>query len=241
MTISMIIKNKLSWLVVFVTLACAAAPMPIKADDENPTVAVLYFDGAENDSLASLSKGLSQMLITDLADNDAIRVVERIQLQALLAEQNLIKSGKVDRSTAVRLGKLLGAQYLVLGSYFGLQGKIRLDARIVEVETGKIVRTAGAMGDINDFWNVEQKLVADLEDGLSVKLPDAFKKRVQKKRKHRKKKTKKMKTTVVANYSKALDKIDKGDKKGAKKLLTKVTKEHPDFRLAALDLARLLK
>src|SRR5947209_5082414 len=87
------------------------------------TIGVLYFDYAgKNAELAPLSKGLAQMLISDLAAVDTVRVVEREQLQAVLDEQKLSHSGKIDTRTAARIGKLLGARYLVLGTYFDAVG-----------------------------------------------------------------------------------------------------------------------
>src|SRR5687768_17283149 len=55
--------------------------------DTRPTVAVMYFTNAalvRNDEYAPLSKGIAEMLITELAGNRSIRVVERDQLQKLL-------------------------------------------------------------------------------------------------------------------------------------------------------------
>src|SRR5947207_3205782 len=42
-------------------------------------------------------------------------------------------------------------------------------------------------------------------------------------------------------YGKALEALDKKDKEGAKKELLAVTKAQPDFELAALDLATMMK
>ena len=66
------------------------------AADTRPTVAVMYFSngaiGKQNEELAPLSKGIADMLITQLAGNPGIRVVERDQLEKLLQEQNISSS-----------------------------------------------------------------------------------------------------------------------------------------------------
>ena len=72
--------------------------------DVRPTVAVMYFNNGavgQQAEFEPLSKGLADMLITQLAANAGIRVVERDQLQQLLQEQNLAKDGRVDAQTAV--------------------------------------------------------------------------------------------------------------------------------------------
>src|SRR4029077_14015275 len=95
---------------------------------------------------ATPGKGVAQMLISDLAAIDTIRVVERERLQAVLDEQKLGHGGKIDSRTAARIGKLLGARYLVLGTYFDAMGAFRADARLVNVETCQIVKSIGANG-----------------------------------------------------------------------------------------------
>ena len=129
-------------LLIVVVLGREGAPRaerPAAGKTVKPTIAVLYFDyGGKKAELEPLREGLAQMLITDLADLPEIRVVERTRLKAVLEEHKLAASGKVDAASAARVGKLLGAHALVLGSFFDLAGTLRVDARVVEVETGKI-------------------------------------------------------------------------------------------------------
>ncbi|MCA9553768.1 MAG: hypothetical protein KC933_27250, partial [Myxococcales bacterium] len=125
----------------------AGAPPPAP-----PTVAVMYFDyQGKDEEMALLRKGLAQMLISDLPAGDAYTLVERDRLQDVLDELELSKSVKVDPATAQKVGKLLGARYLVLGGYFDLMGTLRVDARVVRVETGEVVRSVGAHGKPDDF------------------------------------------------------------------------------------------
>src|SRR3954471_25047071 len=144
-----------------------AAPEPPK-----PTLAILFFDYTGKDQeLEPLRKGLAQMLITDFSAAPQVRVVERARLKALLEEQKLGQSGKVDPASAARLGKLLGARFLVLGSFFDLKSVLRIDARVVEVETWRIVRSVGAAGAADDFWTLEKTLAEKLGEVLEGALP----------------------------------------------------------------------
>ncbi len=151
----------LTWL--FTGLALAATP-PAKA----PRVAVLYFDyDGETVALAGLKKGLAQMLITDLSAT-GVTVVERARLQEVLAELQLQKSGAVDAASAARVGKLLGASHLVMGGYYDLGGQLRVDARVVETETGKILKGVSAAGKVDDFASLQNKLSQDLGTALNT-------------------------------------------------------------------------
>src|SRR3954462_15487681 len=106
--------------------------------DTRPTVAILYFDYSGKDpEMGVLKKGLAQMLISDLSGMESVRLVERDRLEEVLAELKLGQTTKIDPQSAAKVGKLLGARYMVLGGYFDLMQTLRADARVVEVETGK--------------------------------------------------------------------------------------------------------
>ena len=238
------------WLVAALVCLVAATltlvPSPILAGDKDkvpPTVAVLYFDyTGTSESLGVLRKGLAQMLITDLVDMEEIEIVERDRLQDILEELKLSDSIKVDQKNAARVGKLLGARYMVLGSYFDLMETFRIDARVVEVETGKVLKSIGVNGKADDFIVLEQGISEDLRKFLGEELwAKATKPTPRKDRKKRKrpKAPKKLKKSTAVAYAKALDAKDKGEKEVAKKELEKVVEEQPDFELAVLDLALL--
>lgn len=134
-------------------------------------VAVLYFENQGNPGLEPLKVGLAQMLITDLQATPGVDVVERARLQALLDELKLGHDGVTDPATAAKVGKLVGAEYLVLGSYFELMGTLRIDARVVHVETGRIVHAAGSHAPTSNFLSMEKELATSI--GASLAGPSA--------------------------------------------------------------------
>jgi len=213
------------------------------AAKEPPTVAVMYFDyTGKSEDLVVLRKGLAQMIITDLIDMETIEIVERDRLQDILEELKLNESKKVDQDSANKIGKLLGARYMVLGSYFDLMETFRVDARVIEVETGKVLKSIGATGKADEFIELEQGIVKELRDFLGEELWAKTTKPEPKKRPRKRKRPKapkKLKSSTAVAYAKALDAKDKGDKEKAKEQLEKVIKEQPDFELASLDLALL--
>src|SRR5438309_10488132 len=91
--------------------------------------------GQDKDNFDALQKGLAGLMISDLAAGAAVRVVERDELQKLLDEQNLGAAGRVDPQTAAKIGKLVGARYVVTGVFIDFYGDFRLDARLINVET----------------------------------------------------------------------------------------------------------
>ncbi len=231
------------------------APAAHAARPPAPTLAVLYFDySGKDEELGMLRKGLAQMLISDLSGADGARLVERERLEDVLAELKLGRSAAIDPKTASRLGRLLGAQFMVLGSYFALGGVLRADARVVEVETGRVLRSAGANGKADDFLGVEQKLGSQILDFVASGLPKPAADPApisppngvepadeSARRRARVLPPAQLRTRTALRYGKALDAIDQGKKEEAKAELETVLKEQPDFKLAALDLAKLMK
>ncbi len=161
--------NRLA-LFAFISLFISQPSRAATTTDTRPTVAVLYFDySGKDEQLTVLKKGLAQMLISDLSGLDGVRIVERDRLEAVLTELALQKSGKIDPATAAKVGKLLGARYMVLGGYFDLMKTLRADARVVEVETGKVIDSVGASGKPDDFLVVEEGLSSGLAKILTTK------------------------------------------------------------------------
>jgi TolB-like protein len=148
----------------------AAIPTGSAWANEPEHVAVLYFENQGNPELEPLKVGLAQMLITDLTGEPGIVVVERAKLQAILDELELGHSGKVEGETASKVGKLLGAKWLILGSYFELMGTLRIDARLVRVETGEIVASRGVNDKANAFMGMEKQLAGELKAALAQKV-----------------------------------------------------------------------
>jgi TolB-like protein len=70
------------------------------------------------------------------------RVIERAQLETALAEIRLSDVPIFDRNTAQELGKFLGVDALIVGEITPLSDKVRLDARMIDVETIETVEQA---------------------------------------------------------------------------------------------------
>jgi TolB-like protein len=219
-------------------LAAFAAPPP--AAPKKPTVAILYFDFDQTGELEALKKGLAQMLITDLIGHPSTSLVERARMQEIFDELKLNQTKKVDAATAVKVGKLLGAHYVLIGGYLVIQNQLMISTRLVEVATSQTVGSLRVQGTPDTFFDLEADLAAKIGTMLSAKVPlpeGGAKETVAPPRKR----PANSNVKVALRYSRALDAIDRKDKETAKKELEAVVKEQPDFMLASLDLADLVK
>lgn len=159
--------------------ACALVAPSVRAQDatpspdSRPTVAVMHFNngaiGKAHEELDPLRGGVADILTSELSANPAIRVIERDQLDKLVAEQNLATSGAVDKATAVRVGKLLGVHHMIFGSYVSdRKERVRFDARAVNVETGEIEHVETVSGKLDDFSDLISTLASKLNSGLKL-------------------------------------------------------------------------
>jgi curli biogenesis system outer membrane secretion channel CsgG len=122
------------------------------------TLAVLYFQNSGGPAYDALKVGMAQMLINDLVGTEDVTVVERTELQAILDELELGHSGMVDPDTAARVGKLLGAEWMAMGTYFELGGTLYVQSRIVRVETGEILHAFSVNDQATAFMELETEL-----------------------------------------------------------------------------------
>jgi len=75
------------------------------------SVGVTPFAVSTSDTtIAPLAYGLADILITDLQRSGQLQLVDRLRLDALLREVELVGPGRVDTMTAPRVGQLVGAR-----------------------------------------------------------------------------------------------------------------------------------
>lgn len=229
-----------SLLLAAATLTVSALPVFAQgtAANQRPTLAVLYFtNGAliDNASYAPLSKGMAEMLITELAQNNAVRVVERDRLQSLIEEQNLQNSDRVDKETAVKLGKTLGARHMLMGTFvIDPKRNMRIDVRAVNTETSAIEYTESVTGNADNLLQMVIQLGSKVNAGLKLpalktasstipaaKSPNQFK--------------------ALMAMSQALEAEDKKNKSQAVSLYKQAIALNPDFDRAKVRLATIEK
>lgn len=148
------------------TLALLAGPAaPLDAQDDRVRLAVVDFQNNSNWSYwgPQLGAAAASQIAGELVRSGAFTVIERAQLEAVLAEQALGQSGAVDATTAARLGELLGVQAILTGAVtqFSIEtrsagiGPARvslteaesvLDARLIDTHTGEILLVAEGSG-----------------------------------------------------------------------------------------------
>ncbi len=147
---------------------------PDGGDKEISTIAIMEFDnysvGKYQQELGYIAKGLADFFEADFSKISDLRVVERDKIDYILKEIELSQTGKVSQETAIRAGKLLGAQLMVFGSITQLDSKnTRMLVKVVKVETSEIVAALEKEGK-PEYFQMEKDLVKELADKLNLAL-----------------------------------------------------------------------
>jgi len=201
------------------------------------TLGILDFDNnslAERERLEPLRKGLAQMLTSELSQVQALQLVERSDLSRVLEEMKLAQAGLIDEKTAQQVGKLVGAQHLLLGGFIYLPNKkIRLDVRIVEVETGRTLKAGERTGKEEQLFDMVKELNQKLVKDLAVRITAAETAKLENLRN--------VNFSAVLLYSQGVQLEDRGDLAGAKKKYREAVSTDANFTQARQRLSALEK
>jgi TolB-like protein len=150
-------------------MMCAIGAMcvcasPVRAADNPPvTLAIFAFENNSIDSkerLEPLKKGIADMMTTKLSKVKSLKVLERQRMQVLIEELHLNETDLVNQSTALKIGKLLGARILMFGGYTSItHDDFRIDVRLVATETGETLVAEEETGSVEEVLPMVKTLV----------------------------------------------------------------------------------
>ena len=220
------------WVVAALSVACASNPAARRAtviadadkvakaalENENKldagkiparTFAVLPFSVSSSDTLLKpLGFGLADLLVSDLSKSPELRLVERIQTNAMMRELNLVDEGIADPRQAPRVGRLIGARRILIGDAArGDGGTIRLSARVVDVIGGTVLDLVSAEAPLDRVIDAEKALALLIFERLGITLTPAQRNRIEQKQT--------VQLAALVAYGRGVQAEAKGDAAGA--------------------------
>ena len=103
------------------------------------TVAILDFEGRGISEMEAAT--LTDRLMSEMVNTDAVIMVERNQMDEILQEQGFQQSGCTTAECAAEVGALLGVENMVSGSFGKLGNTYTIDSKLFSVETGATIRS----------------------------------------------------------------------------------------------------
>ncbi len=177
-------------------------------------------------TLAPLGFALADLLATDLSRSARVTLVERTRLGEVLRELDLAQAGRVDSATAPRVGRILQARRLLVGSVgtVGDASTLRLGVRVADVGSGALTQAIDARAPLNDVLAAEKELALRLFETLGIVLTPA-ERRVVEERPTRN-------LAALLAYGRGVQRQLDGDFRGALEEFRRARRLDPSFRAA---------
>ena len=145
-------------------MLCMSCASDNTAHYKDAAVAVWDLDNLTPSASAQSDLGelLSAQVIEAIQSKGDYTVVERERLLLALQELRLGTEAIADESTRLKLGRISGATLMVFGAYQVIGEQMRLDLRLVEVETGKVQKAVQRTTPATDLsgWHRNAREVA---------------------------------------------------------------------------------
>ncbi|MBS0206982.1 MAG: hypothetical protein JSS49_29250 [Planctomycetes bacterium] len=166
--------QKAVWLL-FVMLGCQLgwAATGANAGELSPprTVAVVPLMNLSNDSrLASIADAIGDLLTVELSRAVGLELVERTEIERVIREQSLTDFTKSD--PPLKLGKLIGAQFVFSGSVMEVDGQLQIVGHLVEVATTRVAKSFKVQTRPALLDRGVAQLSHEVVRGLDFKLPE---------------------------------------------------------------------
>ena len=134
-------------------------------------VAIMTFSNITREAADDwIGSGIAETVTADLKNVRGLSVIGRERIFDLLKNKSDAGSGDFDEAFAIDLGRRLGAAWLIGGGYQRVGDMLRITARFIDVGTGAVVKTVKIDGKISDIFNLQDRIVYELSQGLNLQL-----------------------------------------------------------------------
>ena len=132
------------------------------------TVAVFGFSNiTRNGEDDWIGTGIAETVTADLKSVEGLVVVSRERVHERLRTLGLEEA---DDASAARVGRDLGARFVLTGGYQRAGEAIRVTARLLETTGGAIVRTVKLDGRLEAIFDLQDRIIRELTSGLWLSL-----------------------------------------------------------------------
>jgi hypothetical protein len=144
------------------------APRQPEADasnDRGPVVAAVLDYEVDLPDSEGLGAQIADILTARLSIEESPQLVERAKLGEILKEQKLNLAGLIDQEQVLQVGKLTGAQLLIMGKAFKMDKQLMIVTKVVGVETSRVKGTllkVDLSGELSDSLMTLGQQIAQL-------------------------------------------------------------------------------
>jgi TolB-like protein/Tfp pilus assembly protein PilF len=133
------------------------------------SVAVLRFNNVTKSPEDDwLGVGIAETVTADLKNVEGMTVIGRELIYEALRRWNAENHTDFDEKFATRVGREVGARWIIGGGYQRIGEMLRITARFVEVATGEVLKTVKIDGRMSEVFDLQDKIVHDLSRNLDM-------------------------------------------------------------------------
>jgi len=146
----------------------ARSPAPLAA--AAPSVVVVGFENiTQVPEDEWLGTGIAETVAADLRAVEGLIVISRERTHEVLRKLESA-GGATAPDVAARLGRELGARWVLRGGFQRFGDRVRVTALLTDVETGSVIRTVKIDGGMPEIFALQDRIVAELSAGLRMRI-----------------------------------------------------------------------
>src|SRR5215510_6015021 len=135
------------------------------------SVAVLRFNNVTKSPEDDwLGVGIAETVTADMKHIEGMTVIGRELIYEVLRRWSAENQTDFDEKFATRVGREVGARWIIGGGYQRIGEMLRITARFVEVATGEVVKTVKIDGRMSEVFDLQDKIVYELTRDLDFSL-----------------------------------------------------------------------
>src|SRR5262245_50255971 len=137
---------------------------------ENAVAVVTFANITKEPTDDWIGSGIAETVTSDLKKIHGLSVIGRERTFEALKDVTTGTLNDFDERVAIDIGKRLGASWILGGGYQRIGEMIRITARVVDVNTGELIKTVKIDGKIAEIFALQDKIVYELSQGINLEL-----------------------------------------------------------------------
>jgi len=129
-------------------------------------------NNTQNSKFDWISMCIPDMMISDISKFKTFQIIEKKDLNSIYQEQYNSNSDEFNDEQAIKIGNLYTSTHIITGNYYLIDNKIRIDLKVLNLETGVIVTSVGLTSSNEELLTSEKVLVKDLLTNLGYQLTE---------------------------------------------------------------------
>lgn len=138
------------------------AARPVLSENRTMNILVYPFKNTGDKKYSWISAGMTDTVISDLNSLTGVHVISDRDRHRVLRELEVGMTGLLREETIVKAGKMTGANIIFTGSYLVWGNRIRVNAKLITVETAEVIKSTKLDGTLEKIFELQDSITISL-------------------------------------------------------------------------------